>query len=588
MSILSSLSGGLVAVQFLLFVIFAPISAFVLAGTCCAATSRGRQVRDYTEISFDKIANCGAAAEIIAACNKQAAMGILTDGVAAQYACRECGLVCDHEVVLDERGRLLPWTSYDNIIRWSVNFIENCPTYPTKLGDDPWYLFAGCTIDGSRPRLGHTNIGHNVYWSVKTLARYYAYTGDRDILRHARLLVDRSMLFHTPEDWAWPNVPRTQDSNSDGEYTDDYSESDKICGVAVAYMDFYKLTGEDRYLDAARRIADTIAMHVREGDKTHSPLPFRIKLETGEIATDASVARAYKNEEVPADYTAHMVSAVEMFDQLCELGACDAESLYQAKRDQVLDWILRYPIENNRWSGYYEDSLSSRYNLNQQSPLETARYILDNPDIDPEYKEHVQDLIRWVENHFGKAKHYGATSIKEQDKCFMEMGSHTARYASVVAKWFGVTGDPEDREEAHASFALATYSAYNQYSRNGIAVNYVGIGFLHPWFSDSYFDYISHFLEGMAELPEMAPEDQDHIIGSSSMITQAEYSPGQIEYRTFDPDGREILRITFHPQVIADGEPLAASQWSFGEYRGVPGVLRIERRGVRHILIKAR
>ena len=62
---------------------------------------------------------------------------------------------------------------------------------------------------------------------------------------------------------------------------------------------------------------------------------------------------------------------------------------------------------------------------------------------------------------------------------------------------------------------MSTYSAYSKYSKDDVAVNYVGIGYVNPWFVDSYFDYVvTHFLEGMAELPEMAPADADHIIGS--------------------------------------------------------------------------
>ena len=29
------------------------------------------------------------------------------------------------------------------------------------------------------------------------------------------------------------------------------------------------------------------------------------------------------------------------------------------------------------------------------------------------------------------------------------------------------------------------------------------LGYLDPWFSDSYFDYLPHLLSGMADLPEM-------------------------------------------------------------------------------------
>jgi hypothetical protein len=53
----------------------------------------------------------------------------------------------DHKVVLDKSGRLLPWTSFDNVIKWSMNYIERCPTVRTKFGDDPWYLVTSKLTD---------------------------------------------------------------------------------------------------------------------------------------------------------------------------------------------------------------------------------------------------------------------------------------------------------------------------------------------------------------------------------------------------------------------------------------------------------
>ena len=152
-----------------------------------------------------------------------------------------------------------------------------------------------------------------------------------------------------------------------------------------------------------------------------------------------------------------------------------------------------------------------------------------------------------------------------------------------------MTQDPKDREEALASFAATSYSTFNKYSKDGISVNYVGIGYVNPWFTDSYFDYLSHILDGMAEMPEMAPADVDHIIGSDSVIQKVAYQPGRIEYTAFEPRGNEILRITFKPQgVLADAKILPAKDWMYGEYRGVPGVLRIHRDSARKIAVFAK
>jgi hypothetical protein len=338
--------------------------------------------------------------------------------------------------------------------------------------------------------------------------------------------------------------------------------------VGYAYVRFSKLTGEKKYLDAARGIAETLAAHVRDGDDAHSPLPFRVNLRTGEIL-DA--------------YTANMVAPVILFDALIEMKVGE----YAATRDKLWRWVLEYPVKNNRWSGYYEDVKHNPENVNQQLPLETARYMMRHPDRAPDFKQQVPTLIAWVRGRFGQTQRFGATSIREQDCCFKEMSSHTARYASVVAQWYAVSLNAADREEARAAFALTTYSTFNKYSKDDRAMNYVGVGYVTPWFSDSYFDFLPHIQDGMAQLPEMAPADADHMLGSTATVTKITYGPKRIEYQTDEPAGDEILRITFTPSVLADGKPLDPATWQFGEYHGAPNVLRIARSNTAHITIEA-
>ena len=479
----------------------------------------------------------------------------------------------DHDVVLDQDGRLQPWTTYDNVLKWSMNFIKRCPTVPTKFGDDPWYLVTSkFSVQGEFLRNQNCQ-GSHAYWAVETLIRYYAYTGDEDAMPPVKRILDRVMYYHTPADWGWPKAPRTQDDSPDGEYTDERSEPDKMGLVGVAYLKFYKFAGDEKYLKAARDIAATIVAHLGTGSETNSPLPFRVNLKTGEVMDP---------------YTSDMLAPVLLFDELIQLGE-PGQGKYQAARDRLWNWLLSYPVNNNRWSGYYEDMANNFNNINQQTPMETARFMMRHPEMDPDYKRHVPDLLAFVKNRFGKTKRHGATSIKEQDICFQEMSSHTARYASIAAKWFALTKDPEYREEARAAFALATYSCCNRYSKDQAAVNYVGVGYAPPWFTDSYFDYLCHIQDGMAELPDMAPADADHIIGTDSVIRKVKYQPGRIEYTTFEPRGNEILRITFKPKTITtDGRELASEAWTYGDYHGVSGVLRIRRDAARTIVISSR
>ena len=480
--------------------------------------------------------------------------------------------ILDHAVVLDQGGKLQPWTSFDHVLRESVKFIENCPTVQTRHGLDPWYLVTSKLTKECEFQRNQNNQAGNAYYAVETLRRYYPYSGDDAAFVPVRKLLDRVLLYSTPSTWAWANVPRTQDNTPDGAYTDAYSEPDKMAMVGSACARFYKLSGESKYRDAALAIGASLAKHVVEGDENTPPLPFRVRLETGEV-TDT--------------YGAFMVAPAQFFDDLVSLGLTE----YAAPRDRCWGWVLKYPVKNGRWAGYYEDVRKDHDNCNQQAPMESARFMLNRPELTPDYKTIVPELLAFVEGRFGKEKRFGATSICEQDSFMLEMSSHTARYASVAARWYAVSGDARWRDEARASFALATYSACSKFSREEGARNYVGVDYIEPWFSDSYFDYLCHILEGMSCLPEMAPADSDHWLAGDATVCTILYNPGRIDYQTFELKGHETFRLTFEPKAVIDMEtrqPLPRETWTYGEENGVPGILHLTRNNATHVRITSK
>ena len=475
-------------------------------------------------------------------------------------------------VVLKD-GTVQPWLNYDSLLTYSMNFLKDCGTIDTPDGPKPAYLVTSkFNEDGTYPE-GHNrnNQGGNAYFGMRLFRRYYPYSGDREALRPVGDLLDRMADFPTPEDWAWPGMVRTQDNdNPDGVYLDERIETDKAAMAAIAYLDYARFTGENRYDTLALHIASLLLANTREGNAEASPLPFRINMRTGEVE-DA--------------YTSDMIFVVELYDRLLAMDTGLDKADIQAKRDLVLKWILDYPVKNGLWSGYFEDVEKAYTNLNQFAPMETARYFLDHPEADPQWKQDVPALLAFVKDRFGKTVRYGGTSIREQDVCFIEMSSHAARYASVLAKWAGETGDKEARKEALATFALAEYSAYNRYSEREKAINSTGLGYPKCWFSDSYFDYLPHYLEGMAAWPEMIPEGTDHLFQSTSMILDVSYADGSVKYTASEGEGTERLKLSFKPAVLSGGNPLAKSQWSYGKWRGCSGILTIQRKGEKEIEI---
>jgi hypothetical protein len=74
------------------------------------------------------------------------------------------------------------------------------------------------------------------------------------------------------------------------------------------------------------------------------------------------------------------------------------------------------------------------------------------------------------------------------------------------------------------------------------------------WFSDGYGDYMRHFQRGMASVPELAPADEDHLLGSSSVVRSIRYGEREIAYVTFDRRSREVLRLRREPLTVKAGK----------------------------------
>ena len=489
-----------------------------------------------------------------------------------------------HPVVLDEEGKLLSWSTpqeraYDHVVKLAWDFIENkVPVEPDGLR---LYLvhstFDPATLRGTD--WPHNPAGLYAMFVDSALA-YYAYSGDKTVLDRVREMLDYQLAHGTtPPSWEWASVPYASSDPGATEYSgaDDvkYCEKaragaggcgrgdghfaiqpDKVGELGVGYLKFYELTGEARYRDAALACANALAAHVRAGDLTHSPWPFRVFAHTNVIREE---------------YTAHVISNIKLFDELLRLGLGEAEAYTRARR-LAWDWLMKYPVRNNLWSAYFEDVPmdTSIVNWNQYSAGETARYLLQHPETDPEWKAHAHGLLNWIEKTFAVdvpatpqhrlvqqepiqyGKQWGANAISEQTVEDMDkMGSHTSRYASLCALYYEKTGEEGFKEKAFRSFNWASYMAHE----DGLITEAMAED--EFWFSDGYADYIRHFLAGMASVPEWSPPGENHLLRCSSVVEKVSYAPRELSYTTFDGDATEVLRLAFPPaRVTANGAPL--------------------------------
>ena len=157
------------------------------------------------------------------------------------------------------------------------------------------------------------------------------------------------------------------------------------------------MSADKKYLQAAIKCADALAKHIRMGDETHTPWAFRVNAKDGQVI----------NGE---EYGGMIVAPVRLFSELVRLKQGNIAT-YEDSRDVAWKWILKYPMQNDRWSGYFEDVEKNVENLNQASPTMTAYYILSQSDpasVDSQWIGHVGHVIDWVRKHFGRGPYFGA------------------------------------------------------------------------------------------------------------------------------------------------------------------------------------
>ena len=248
-----------------------------------------------------------------------------------------------------------------------------------------------------------------------------------------------------------------------------------------------------------------------------------------------------------------------LFDELIRLRQGDVES-YRRVRDGAWSWLMKYPMVNNVWVGYFEDVGPNMENMNQVIPLEFARYVLLHPEKDPQWREHARQLINWAKTTPKWPKYivHGATVTTEQgdgksfccnlpNQC---CDSHTSRLAAIEAFYYAKTGDAAYKEAAYRSYNWVTYfqglpgAAHAPFSNQW-------------WLTDQFSDGPRRMMDAFWAVPEWAPDDESHLLGSLSPVTRISYGAGSVTYSTFDAASTDVLRLSFVPDtVMADGIPL--------------------------------
>jgi len=504
--------------------------------------------------------------------------------------------IAGRPVQLDAQGKLLPWPmASDTGFSYSSHFLTQWTILWDQYNRQRLDYFY-CCFDFDRTTY---ELFPELHWVNSTayprammqgfVERLYAYTGDARTLE----MLENFMNYElenglTPESYSWAGVPYPSANPGAKRYTgwsqhgEDFVEPHLIGADGYAYLRLYEMTGNTKYLREAVRCAEMLVKHFKTGDEKNSPWAFRCFARDGSIEGGRGMS----------PYTANVVEPIMLFDELMRIGLGDVES-YKRVREGAWAWLMKYPMTNNVWVGYFEDVGPGMENMNQVIPLELARYVLLHPEKDPEWREHSRKLIDWVKTTPKWPKYivHGATVTTEQgdgkefccnlpNQC---CESHTARLAAVEAFYYAKAGDVAYKDAAFRSYNWVTYfqglpgAAHAPYTDQW-------------WFTDEFTDGPRRLMDAFWAVPEWAPEEESHLLGGVSPVTKIFYGTGSVVYSTFDADASEVLRLDFTPEfVTANGKPLPKRAdltqpgYTFDEKTHV---MRVRHEGARDVAIQ--
>ena len=471
-----------------------------------------------------------------------------------------------HQVRVDNHGDILPWyspdlgESYDHVLDRVWNFWKNMEV--DSNGMQYYMNHQVWNPDHDKRGLG----GDQLNMALSSWDMYYNYTGDESIIENMKYMADyylaNSLSSPTSE---WPDLPYPYNMDVEsGIYDGDmiigkgYTQPDKAGSFGFELLHLYKKTGDEKYLNAAVKIANTLASKVQPGDNDNSPWPFKVNAETGEVGVLIEKATWYegmdkeleksKSQQKKSGYTTFFTGTLNLFKELIAMQKGNTGEFKKAFQITI-DWFKTYPVKTNKWGPFFEDV--PRWSDTQINAITYAMFIMENPELDPQWKQTVNGIFQWVYHELGNKKYsnYGVVVIDEQTAYRVPGNSHSARQASMDLMYWEKSGDTTYVRNAVRQLNWATYmvdtDGKNFYPTNAI------------WMTDGYGDYVRHYLRAMAAAPQLAPDNADHLLRTSSIVKKIEYKPKGITYTTFDGASKEIFRLSGKPsEVRVNGEEL--------------------------------
>lgn len=477
----------------------------------------------------------------------------------------------------DPAGNLLPLQSYGETIRRGMKFLledQNTWAKGNSIKDEdgrlrPPYFFYCVAFNGN----GQLEDGVDEGWRgtaypagfyaiyINSLLNYYIYSGNGKALQQAEALADWNMAHSTPADWPYGNLPySTSHRGKVGGHIDgDALMTDKAAIMANAYLRLYQTTRKPEYLQAARRIADTLVRtQLPEGN-----WPFRVEPRTGAVREP---------------YTSSTIYAVMLFETLDSLSG---QKTYAIPRDKAFTWLLNGPVKNMNWNGFYEDIAANPDNRNNYDCIDTACYLIRHRAENKEFMPIALRLHDWMRKTFVDQAHMyaPAPAVREQLVCNYRMAGHTAHWAMLLGCLYDATGEEQYRVALLNAASLITYHLQSD-NRVTLGPEWKEGSHRFFWYSNS-FACMRDLMAMLGYCPEAAPDHENHVLSYSSALRNVAYGPASVAYTT-DAGSSEILKLAFRPTMITvNGSAVAPGNGITNGYifNSQTGILRLAHKG---------
>jgi hypothetical protein len=237
-----------------------------------------------------------------------------------------------HNIKTDAAGNIIPWSNDEPGKAWSyiINLVWNFwDTMRTDMNGLPYYMNHQVWEQNVNDPRG---IGGDQFaMALSSWRLLYAYTGNDRIKENMRFIADY-YLTHGLSDSndAWANIPYPYNTKIySGIYDGDmiigknYTQPDKAGSFGLELLHIYKITNKERYpnitddeyLNAAIKIANTLAKHTKDGDENNSPMPFKVNAVTGEVGKLLNNNRSGEHVGL-SSYTTNWSGTMELFLEL--------------------------------------------------------------------------------------------------------------------------------------------------------------------------------------------------------------------------------------------------------------------------------